>query len=101
MSQRGLISRHWREYRESAMPRDCSPGSVRAARIAFYSAASAVLAELAASNGSVDTIASMSDELDAFLAELGTEAMAAPAGGDAVRGTIERLPQAWPRARTS
>lgn len=71
----GPLERHWREYRESAMPRACSPGYLRASRLAFYSAASAVLAELAASNGSVDTIAAMSDELDDFLFEVATEVM--------------------------
>ena len=73
------IERHWREYREAAMPRACSPTYLRASRLAFYSAASAVLAELAQTSGSLDMIEAMSAELDEFLFELAAEA--APVAG--------------------
>ena len=68
------LERHWREYREAAMPRACSPTYLRASRLAFYSAASAVLAELAQASGSIDLIEAMSDELDEFLFEMAAEA---------------------------
>ena len=74
MSTDRPIERHWREYREAAMPRACSPTYLRASRLAFYSAASAVLAELAQTSGSLDLLSAMRDELDEFLFDLAAEA---------------------------
>ena len=68
------LERHWHEYRETAMPQDSSPADLRASRVAFYSAAAALLAELAQTNGSLDTIEAMSAELDEFLFDMATEA---------------------------
>ena len=73
------LEKHWYEYRESALDRDASWLDVRTARMAFYAAASAVLAELAASNGSAAVIAQMCDEIDELLFELVTTATKLPA----------------------
>jgi len=79
MSTLRPLEKHWHEYRASALDRDASWRDVRASRMAFYAAASAVLAELAASNGSAAVIAQMCDEIDELLFELVTTAPKLPA----------------------
>jgi len=79
MSTLRPLEKHWHEYRESALASSASWRDVRTARMAFYAAASAVLAELAASNGSAAVIAQMCDEIDELLFELVTTATKLPA----------------------
>jgi hypothetical protein len=63
------ITRAWCEYRDAAIARDCSPTDLRRLRYAFYAGASALLAEIALSSGSLDVIEARGDELKDFLVE--------------------------------
>lgn len=79
MSPARPIETHWLAFRETVLGRDVDPALLHTSRLAFYSAASAVLAELAATRGSVATLAAMNDELDAFVFELVAEQQASRA----------------------
>lgn len=72
----GPITAGWREYRETAVPRSASPTYLKASRLAYYAAASHVLAAIVpkippggVDEAAVACIAEMAAELDLFLAE--------------------------------
>ncbi len=63
------IEGHWRAFREEALARKISPALLEASRAAFYSAASAVLAEVLSTDDLTALAAAMTDELVAFVRE--------------------------------
>jgi hypothetical protein len=67
------IERQWREYRELALPKAAAPLCLRTARLAFYAAVAATLAELARHRFSIEAVEALSADVDALMREIALE----------------------------